>query len=39
MLRPCPKNALPPYEIKKVINKKLKKNIKNGDVIKWSDLI
>lgn len=38
-LRPCPKNAIPPYELNKIINKKLKKNILKGDIIKWSDLI
>jgi sialic acid synthase SpsE len=34
-LRPCPEDALPPYELKKVIGKKLKENIKSGDYIKW----
>jgi len=34
-LRPCPEDALPPYELKKVIGKKLVKNIKSGDYIKW----
>jgi N-acetylneuraminate synthase len=38
MLRPCPKEAISPYEFKKVLNKKLKNDIKNGDIIKWSDL-
>ena len=32
-LRPCPSNSLKPYEYKKIIGKKIKKNIKKGDLI------
>tara|TARA_Y100001960_G_scaffold205072_1_gene214190 strand:+ start:755 stop:1813 length:1059 start_codon:yes stop_codon:yes gene_type:complete len=39
MLRPCPKEAIAPYDFKKIINKKLKNDINHGDIIKWSDLI
>ena len=37
-LRPCPDEAIEPYEIEKIIDKELKTNIKQGDVIKWEDL-
>ena len=37
-LRPCPEDALPPYELEKILNKKLKKNIKSGDYIKWTNI-
>tara|TARA_B100001063_G_C16775984_1_gene565375 strand:- start:1467 stop:2537 length:1071 start_codon:yes stop_codon:yes gene_type:complete len=32
-LRPCPPNSLKPYEYKKILGKKTKKNIKKGDMI------
>ena len=32
-LRPCPKNALPPFKEKAVIKKKAKRNILKGDII------
>ena len=38
VLRPCPDDALPPYEIDNVIGKKLKKQIKKGDYLRWSDI-
>ena len=34
-LRPCPKYAISPNYIKKIIGKKLKKNVKFHDCIKW----
>jgi len=37
-LRPCPKDALPPYELEKIIGKKLLENIKTGDYIKWTSI-
>jgi sialic acid synthase SpsE len=37
MLRPCPKNALPPYEITKVLGKSLSREIKQGDFICIND--
>ena len=39
MLRPCPADAIPPYEMKNVIGKILKRNINPGEYIKWTDLI
>tara|TARA_B100001057_G_scaffold446114_1_gene484372 strand:+ start:3757 stop:4818 length:1062 start_codon:yes stop_codon:yes gene_type:complete len=37
-LRPCPNYAIPPYEIKKVIGKKLNKNILKGECLSWKIL-
>jgi len=38
VLRPCPNNGIPPFEKKKVTGKKITKNLKKGDHIKWEDL-
>ena len=38
-LRPCPNEALEPYELENTLGKELKIDIKQGDVIKWEDLI
>ena len=38
VLRPCPVDAIPPYEMSKIIGKKIKNNILKGDYIRWSDL-
>ena len=32
-LRPCPRNALPPFKKKAVIKRKAKRNILEGDII------
>jgi N-acetylneuraminate synthase len=37
-LRPCPEDALPPYELSNILNKKLTANIKSGDCIKWRNI-
>ena len=37
-LRPCPKNALPPYNAKNLLGKKVKKKIKKGDIIRLKDV-
>ena len=34
-LRPCPNNGIPPYEIKKIIGKKLNKKIRKGEHLTW----
>ncbi|WP_321324319.1 N-acetylneuraminate synthase family protein [Thiomicrorhabdus sp.] len=39
VLRPCPKDAIPPYEIEQVIGKSVCKNLIKGEHLKWSDLI
>jgi N-acetylneuraminate synthase len=37
-LRPCPKDALPPYELDKILGKRVTKDIKSGDYIKWINI-
>ena len=37
MFRPSPKNAVQPYELKKLLNKGQKKLINAGDIIKWEN--
>jgi len=37
-LRPCPKGALPPYELENILNKEITDNIKSGECIKWKHL-
>ena len=37
-LRPCPKDAIQPYNVEKIINKTLNKDLKLHQEIKWSDL-
>jgi len=37
-LRPCPKDGLPPYEIENILNKRLVKDIRTGDCVKWTSL-
>jgi len=37
-LRPCPKDAIPPYKISEIIGKAIKVKIKKGDYIKWEYL-
>ncbi len=37
-LRPCPADSYPIYNYKKIIGKKIKRNIKSGDYIKKSDI-
>lgn len=38
VLRPCPLDALPPFEMNKVIGKKVRKDLTEGDHIRWIDL-
>jgi N-acetylneuraminate synthase len=37
-LRPCPEDALPPYELEEILDKELAENIKSGDYIKWTSI-
>lgn len=37
-LRPIPNDGIPPYEIDKLINKKLKKSLKKGEHISWKHI-
>ncbi len=37
-LRPCPEDALPPYELENILNKKIVKGIVAGDYVKWTSI-
>lgn len=37
-LRPCPRGALPPFEIGNVIGKRLRRSMNIGDCLRWSDI-
>ena len=38
VLRPCPKDALPPYRMDELIGKKLRRDISVGEHLRWIDL-
>ncbi len=38
VLRPCPEDALPPYEINKVVGRQLRRPMKSGDHLRWNDI-
>lgn len=38
VLRPCPADALPPYQLAKIIGQKTTRDIKAGEHLRWSDL-
>lgn len=38
MLRPCPDDAIQPFEVSKLLGRTLLKDIKSGEHIKWVDL-
>lgn len=37
-LRPCPADALPPYEVDQVIGKRLRRRMNAGDHLRWIDI-
>lgn len=37
-LRPCEKNDIDPFDLKKILNKKIKKNLKKGESINWKKI-
>ena len=37
-LRPCPNEAIQPYDLNNILGKELKNDIEKGDTIKWVDL-
>lgn len=39
LLRPCPKDAIPPYLLEDLLGRKLLRDISYGDYIRWSDLV
>jgi sialic acid synthase SpsE len=38
ILRPCPSDGLPPYEMESLIGKRIRRNIGVGEHLRWSDL-
>ncbi len=38
VLRPCPNDALPPYQLEKIIGKRLRANVEYGECIHWKDV-
>ena len=38
VLRPCPLDGLPPYEIQKIIGKQIRRNMSQGEYLRWADL-
>lgn len=38
VLRPCPKDGLPPYRIDELVGKKLRRDISTGEHLRWIDL-
>lgn len=37
-LRPCPEDGLPPYNLNRVLGKQVRRSLKAGEHLKWSDL-
>jgi sialic acid synthase SpsE len=38
VLRPCPKDALPPYRLGELVGRKLRRNIPAGDIVRLDDV-
>lgn len=38
MLRPSPADGIPPFEVQKLVGKRIKRNVSAGDYIKWDDI-
>jgi sialic acid synthase SpsE len=38
VLRPCPSDAIAPYDIDEVVGKRLRRNINSGECLRWIDL-
>lgn len=38
VLRPCPSDGIPPYDLPKIVGKTLKRSVSAGEHIKWEDL-
>ena len=38
VLRPCPSDAIPPYEIERLFGKAVRRTVRAGDHIRWTDL-
>jgi sialic acid synthase SpsE len=38
ILRPCPRDAIQPYELNNIIGQKLRRALKSGEHLRWTDL-
>jgi len=38
VLRPCPKDGIPPFQIEEIVGKKAARNLTGGEHLRWSDL-
>jgi sialic acid synthase SpsE len=38
VLRPCPTDGIPPYEIERLLGRKLRRSLQAGDHVRWTDL-
>lgn len=38
VLRPCPTNALPPYEMEAILGQRLRRSLAGGQHLQWSDI-
>ena len=38
VLRPCPKNAIDPRNINKILGKKINKDLIKGEILRWEDI-
>ena len=38
VLRPCPADGLPPFEIERLIGQRIRRNVCVGDYLRWTDL-
>lgn len=38
LLRPCPEDAIPPYQIGAVVGRKLRRSLPAGECLRWTDL-
>ena len=38
VLRPCPEDAIPPYDLEKIIGKQIVEEVKSGQYLKWKNI-
>ena len=38
ILRPCPEDAIPPYDLEKIIGKQIVEEVKSGDCLRWTNV-
>ncbi len=39
VLRPCPEDGIAPFDLKKLVGKKLKRSVSTGEYLKWEDVL